>query len=290
MTPPIRSTQNRPLWLWPVLGLFIYLLALLLVRLLSGGSSVAYRSFHKPILVSGSYWQNSYQSISSKVCNTLLHIEAEDYNRLSGIETEVCDDFGGGWNIAWIKHNDFSSYKIHIPQTGLYRFHFRIASAGKGGQIEVYFKNKNLMHIQVPVTEGWHNWETVSKNAVLEQGDHEVVLVYSGEKGYLFNLNWFEMELLSTTLPPAGHKLSPLSGMNLTRQTDHWLLHLQLGEGAFSELELKNLEGNSFLSKSIPPYEELLELKLPKKDFPPGLYLLQFYNELQHSQVKLLIF
>jgi len=48
-------------------------------------------------------------------------LQAEDYASKLGVETEVTSDVEGGENVAHINVDDFITYNITVPETGLYK-------------------------------------------------------------------------------------------------------------------------------------------------------------------------
>jgi hypothetical protein len=43
----------------------------------------------------------------------------------------------------------------------------------------------------VPVTGDWQKWTTATCNITPATGTHNIYLVYTGNDGYLFNIEWF---------------------------------------------------------------------------------------------------
>lgn len=123
--------------------------------------------------------------------------EAERWLGKAGILNEACSDLGGGLNIGFIENNDWSSYEIDIDETGIYDFTARVATGAGGGSIELSIDGKILATVNVDgsSSEGWQDWYTTTPHEVeFETGEHELRLTYKGGEGYLFNLNWFDLE------------------------------------------------------------------------------------------------
>lgn len=285
MTTPVRSTNLSHSLLWPFIAMLFWLGSFLPLLFPSPTSAEPESDAAKPQLIS------QFITLENDTyCNALMHIEAEDYNRIYGVRTEICDDFGGGWNIAWINNNDFTSYKVHIPVSGLYNFHFRVASATQGGVIEVFLPEKKVMQLTVPGTSGWHNWQTIGSTSALAAGDHEITLKFSGQAGYLFNLNWFEMELMTDRIVVDTPLNSDQVKVALTDLQTSWEININLVENTFHAVELQNLEGQSFAMKEIDSKNSNWAMEIRKTALPNGVYFLIFTNKKTTYRHKLLIF
>lgn len=88
----------------------------------------------------------SVPSITSK-------IEAEDYNSASGIDTQTCEDVGGGENVGWIDLGDYMKYNLVVEESGDYTVSVRVASNETGGTLDIYNGSTYLTSVTIPVTE-----------------------------------------------------------------------------------------------------------------------------------------
>lgn len=119
-------------------------------------------------------------------------IEAEDYERMAGIQTEPALDDGGGLNIGYINSGNYATYRVSVAESGPYTVDLRVASGSNGGIIEIY-KNAGLSgSVTVENTGGWQEWKTLTTEMELEGGEQELMLYFRGGEGYLMNLNWFD--------------------------------------------------------------------------------------------------
>ena len=138
--------------------------------------------------------------VSTATCNDITsRIEAELFTNQSGIQTEKTNDAGGGDNIGFINANDWSSYRVYVPESNNYVVSFRVASESSGGNIELFSDDVSKGSVTVPVTGGWQNWVTVSETFALEEGAQDIKLLYTGGGGFLFNVNWFQAALPNST-------------------------------------------------------------------------------------------
>lgn len=127
----------------------------------------------------------------------VTRIEAEDYTNMSGVDTETTSDTGGGLNVGWIENGDWTEYgnMIAITNAGLYRFDFRVASGTSGGTIGLLVDGTPVQSVRVENTGGWQEWITVSTTVSFgAAGNYTLRLHFTGDSGYLFNVNWFEYE------------------------------------------------------------------------------------------------
>lgn len=127
---------------------------------------------------------------TTSVC---VMVEAEDYDYMSGIQTENCDE--GSLDVGYIDTGDWMSYEeVSIPQSGWYTVSFRVASLNGGGVISLE-QNAGanvLAVVNIPSTGSWQNWTTVTTDIYLNAGTQGFGIgIPSGG----FNLNWFSFTL-----------------------------------------------------------------------------------------------
>jgi hypothetical protein len=170
-------------------------------------------------LVQGSYvfrltvTDNSGSTASDDVAVTvnaaspsnIIHVEAENYSSMNGIQTENTADAGGGLNVGWQDTGDWMDYNVNIPSAGTYQVNFRIASFYTGAQFQLRkFDGTVLATLTVPNTSNWQSWTTISTNVALPAGAQTLRIFTSNANGG-WNLNWWEITTRSTT---------PVSGQN----------------------------------------------------------------------------
>ena len=120
-------------------------------------------------------------------------IEAEDYEQMAGVQKEVVDDDGGGFNVGWLDGGDWLDYRVLIPADGEYAARFRIsrpASGSTSGEGQILIGSTVLARFDVPETGGWQNWRTLSTRLTLPAGECTLRL-YVSRGGW--NLNWIEL-------------------------------------------------------------------------------------------------
>ncbi len=125
------------------------------------------------------------------------HVEAEEWDSMSGVKTEDTSDLGGGLDVGWINDGDWMEYTINVETTGLYKIEFRVASNGGDGTLNIVSGGETIGSVYVGATGGWQSWET--KSAYVEfpaTGTQTLRLECSVPSGG-FNINWFSYEPLS---------------------------------------------------------------------------------------------
>lgn len=117
-------------------------------------------------------------------------VEAEDYVRFYGIQTENTGDVGGGLNVSWVDNNDWLEYSVNVVEAGDYIAYFRVASPGGNGKIEMRDEAGTLLGtINVPLTGGWQIWTTVSAKVHFETGEQYLMVnIINGG----LNINWMK--------------------------------------------------------------------------------------------------
>jgi poly(3-hydroxybutyrate) depolymerase len=120
-------------------------------------------------------------------------IEAENWVSMFGVQTEATSDVEGGLNVGWIDHSDWMNYNVTVPQSGTYKVKFRIATTNPNSQFKVLSSNGNVLRtVDVPKTNGWQNWKTITEDIYLVQGTQTIRLMSTGGGG--FNINWLDVK------------------------------------------------------------------------------------------------
>ncbi len=128
--------------------------------------------------------------------------EAEDYIYMNGMQTESCQDVGGGLNMGYIDEGDWLEYYIDVATAGTYYLTTRSAAAWKNGNFEVLDEaGSTLVTVFTPNTGGWQIWEnSVSGGFYLDVG---IQLIKIRSLTNEYNLNSFAI-----TANSSGHAFS----------------------------------------------------------------------------------
>ena len=113
----------------------------------------------------------------------------------SGVELEKADD--GSVHVAYIENGDYIKIRGADFKEGAKKFIASVASDGDGGKIEVRLDKKDgtiVATCTVEKTGGWQKWETVECDVDGASDVHDIFFTFSGESGFLFNLDWWQFE------------------------------------------------------------------------------------------------
>ncbi|WP_460803310.1 carbohydrate-binding protein [Microbulbifer agarilyticus] len=125
-----------------------------------------------------------------------VHIEAEAYTYMGGVQTESTTDVGGGLNVGWIDTGDWMAFhSIDIPGSGMYRVEFRVAAQASGGRLSFERAGGSPVFtvLDIPQTGGWQNWTTISADVYLQAGQQNFGI---GVPAGGWNLNWINITKL----------------------------------------------------------------------------------------------
>jgi len=125
-------------------------------------------------------------------------IEAEDYEDMVGVKTQIVLDEDPGFNAGWFDFGDWLDYLIEVKEEGSYKVTLRVALADgfSNGAGQLRIGNDVLWAFSVPATGGWQSWETITGAVNLKAGVQRLrVYVQTG----LWNLNWLEFTRESRT-------------------------------------------------------------------------------------------
>lgn len=118
-------------------------------------------------------------------------IQAQAFDSMQGVRTEITEDISGDVNVGWIDKGDLLEYLLEVKQAGEYRLSFRVASLDGGGRIEVLTKSRfPIVAIDVPKTGGWQSWTTITTSSFLLEEGIVTFRLRAAEGGY--NLNYFD--------------------------------------------------------------------------------------------------
>jgi len=131
-------------------------------------------------------------------------IQAENYNAMSGVQTEATTDTDGGLNVGYCDTGDWMAYyNINFPTSGTYQIEYRVASAVTGGRLssDLNAGTIQLGAINVPNTGGWQNWQTITQTVNVNAGTYNFG-IYVQNTG--FNINWFRITKSGSTARTAA--------------------------------------------------------------------------------------
>ena len=94
-------------------------------------------------------------------------LQAEDFFRMAGVETEASGDDGGTLNIGFLDPGDFLDYNVDVAEAGAYAVDYRTAADGFVGRFKLQLlddeDNATELHdISFPATGGWQTYRTTA--------------------------------------------------------------------------------------------------------------------------------
>jgi len=140
-------------------------------------------------------------------------IEAESYDTMSGIATEVCSE--GGQNVGWIETGDYMNFNVNVATAGTYTVQYRVSTPNANGVIQLKTGATVLASNPLATTGGWQNWTTVTASVQLNAGN-QTLTVYAGNGG--FNFNWINFILGAPVPQVATPTFTPAGGTYVTAQ------------------------------------------------------------------------
>jgi endoglucanase len=121
-----------------------------------------------------------------------VHVEAENWNNMSGVATENTTDVGGGKDVGWIDNGDWMDYNVSVSGAGTYTINLRLATPYTGSQLQIKDASGGVLAtVNVPTTGGFQNWQTVSASIGLQAGSQTIRIQSTASAG--FNINWLEI-------------------------------------------------------------------------------------------------
>ena len=132
--------------------------------------------------------------------------QAEFFSTNKGVVVHNTDEPDNGRMIGTIDHGDNVSFEP-VNLKGVTELRFRVASAGKGGRIEVRTGSATgplLATAQVEPTGGWRTFHEIAVPVTDPGGSHELFLVFANTAGdtSLFNVDWVRFS--SPLVEPLG--------------------------------------------------------------------------------------
>lgn len=168
-------------------------------------------------------------------------IEAEAFNGQSGIQNVTCDE--GTEAVGYTENGDYAVYKSIDFDSGAAGFNARVSSATSGGNIELRLDSSTgplIGTCAVPATGDWQTFIDAACNVSGVSGIHDLYLVFTGDSGYLINVNWFKF----STSGVSG-KVGDLNSDGQIDAIDLQLLKKYiLGLGTIEDIKLADIDSS----------------------------------------------
>lgn len=121
--------------------------------------------------------------------------EGKQY-RNTQVDIEKSADSGGGYNVAYMKQQEWLNYTVNVTKAGKFNIDTRIASLYNNSAFHIEVDGKNVTgSIKFANTGSFQKWTTTRKTGIsLTAGKHVVKLVIDSTGGHKFagNVNWIK--------------------------------------------------------------------------------------------------
>jgi len=199
-------------------------------------------------------------------------IEAEDFNRQSGIQLENTSDIGGGQNVGFLDVGDFMEYTVNVSEQAIFEVEYRTASLREGGALSLHIVEEDgslveLHSVDLPVTGGWQSWITTSAQAALTPGQYQLRVVITQSQ---FNINWINFAT-STALDEIAFESDLLIYPNPV--IDQLNINGQLRQRSALNVLIVDALGRQIISQQLPN-RLILDETLDISNLTAGPYLL----------------
>lgn len=204
------------------------------------------------------------------------HLEAENYDNMSGISTQTTIDTGAGQNVGSLDANDWLDYNVNVGKSGTYRVEFRVAANSGTKNFELRkATGAPIAALTFNATGGMQKWATNADTLDLRAGK-QIIRLQSLSSNW--NLNWLKFEYLyptsAKTLKNAVQENSIQVLPNPVKNS--FKVKYSLGGKAPAEFCIFDRTGelieNKIVNVSATPSGEIQWT--PKNGFPSGEYLL----------------
>ncbi|WP_025740135.1 glycosyl hydrolase [Aquimarina pacifica] len=224
-------------------------------------------------------WESFTITEASVTEDVSIHIEAEDYTAMSGVQTENTTDTGGGLNVGWIDAGDWMEYVVDIPVEGTYTINFRVASIPGDATFQFQIDGNTLVTTNVDATGGWQNWITISETVALSAGTQTIRINSTNQN---WNLNWLQIEsgvsarsLNTGIVDTPSIKAYPIPAKDVLN------ISIPTPEN-YQKLEIIDLKG-SVLFQDTNITKEINTINIDR--LPNGLFLVKIYKLHESPQV-----
>lgn len=154
-------------------------------------------------------------------------MEAENFTDQSGIRTEDCSE--GGQNVAYVENGDYLLYRNMDFEDGAKQFIARLAGGTAG--IELYLdslESEPTAKLEFEGSGSWQEWTDAAFSIPTISGVHDLYIKFTGDEGYLVNMNYFVFDKNTLPVPPQNGTLIKELVVSDTENGADW----QIAEGA----------------------------------------------------------
>ncbi|MCH6257100.1 carbohydrate-binding protein [Puniceicoccaceae bacterium K14] len=217
------------------------------------------------VYVSGSSSAYDLNSMTVELLESELttRVQAEDFETERGTSLAESTDEGEGDMIESAQAGSWSQYNSLFLGTGS-KLKFRVARADgtPSGRIDVRLGSQSgelVGSVDVPVTGGWDQWETIETFLNATEGGSTIYLVYeqndNSPRAGMFNLNWFELDFLDAAdglvVESLSESQTAISWGVVEGATGYSLKRSESSGGPYEEIAVLNSVGTSFVDTNL---------------------------------------
>jgi glucosylceramidase len=141
-------------------------------------------------------WSGAETGVVPPVAAT-AQIQGSSFSTESGLETETTGDSTGDYDLGYLTPGAYTYYENVDFGASVSQVSVRTASAGNGGTATFYLDNMTgtpIATVNLPVTNGWQTWTTVTATVTGASGVHNLYVVFNGATSSISNVNWFQFK------------------------------------------------------------------------------------------------
>lgn len=200
-------------------------------------------------------------------------IEAENFTTNNGLQSEACTDTDGGQDMGYTNTGDYLEYAIQVAVDGNYHIALRIACNSQAGKLDLQQLSSdrtilNTTTIDVPVTGGWQNWQTVNAMMKMTAGTGILRVAITQPE---FNINWLNFSDVVNGVPDRRQ-----GSIRIYPNPTHKTLTIDLSDEPATlnnELFIRSLNGSLLRHKEYKTSQDINDVFVG--DLPKGAYLLE---------------
>lgn len=201
-------------------------------------------------------------------------IQSENFSYNNGLVSETCTDTGGGLDMGYAAPGDYLDYLVYVPDSGNYKFNFRVASERSSSQLIIRIGEGNSFTavdtVTITSSGGWQTWKTVTSNAVLPSGRYTIrIYVRTGE----FNTNWFE----AVKAPITGLETSKINSFNIYPNPATSVVNIEIKPTI--EKQKVSIYSTSGQLVKLTEITESGTVRIDISDLRKGFYLVEIQNK-----------
>ena len=185
-----------------------------------------------------------------RISGSASTVDASSFSVQSGVDLENCQE--GGQDVAYIENGDYIGFKDVDFGSGADKIDIRVAANSGGSSIEVRLDGadgKLIGTVDVDSTGGWQEWKTLSATLEKTSGIHDLYLVFKGGDGYLFNVQWWKLNVPAGSTTQKEFIYGDLNNDKSVDARDLTIIkRVILNQGEIDDIEPADLDGDGELT------------------------------------------